>query len=84
MQATQLFLLRAHRIRGIDVIASAETSQVDKRLRRLCGALSNSLDLDHWKFELRIKEAISGTDASFAMLCQSAEALVSLVRILAV
>lgn len=80
MQATQLFLLRAHRIRGIDVVASAETAQVDSRLTRLCGALSSSLELDHWKFEPRIKESISASDASFATLCQAAEALVSMVR----
>lgn len=80
MQATQLFLLRAHRIRGVDLVATSETAQVDSRLHRLCGALSSSLELDNWKFDNRIKESISGSDASFAMLCQAAEALVSLVR----
>eukprot|EP00892_Ulva_mutabilis_P005543 jgi/Ulvmu1/3360/UM156_0017.1 len=78
MQATQLFLLRVHRIRGVELVASAETAQVDSRLHRLCGALSSSLELDNWKFDKRIKEAISGSDASFATLCQAAEALVSL------
>lgn len=52
---------------------------VDKRLRQLYKALSGSLDLEHWKFEPAIKEAIAGSDQSFARLCQAAEGLASLV-----
>lgn len=52
---------------------------VDKRLRQLYKALSSSLELEHWKFEPVIKEAIAGSDQSFARLCQAAEGLASLV-----
>jgi Holliday junction resolvasome RuvABC endonuclease subunit len=79
MQASQLFLLRAYRNRGIDLIRTNDVEMVDKRLQQLYKALASSLELEHWKFELAIKDAIAGSDQSFARLCQAAEGLASLV-----
>jgi hypothetical protein len=80
LQATQMFLLRAFSKKGLDLMASADVEAVDLRLATLCRALGGSLELQHWKFEDAIKKAILGTDETFAVLCQAAEPLSSLVR----
>lgn len=79
MQASQLFLLRACRNKGLAIVSLDDVEIVDKRLRQLYKALSSSLELEHWKFEPVIKAAIAGSDQSFARLCQAAEGLASLV-----
>lgn len=65
----------------MDLVASADIEAVDLRLATLCRALSSSLELQHWKFEDTIKTAIAGTDEAFAVLCQAAEPIASLVRL---
>lgn len=82
MQAAQLFLLRACRNKGLAIVSLDDVETVDKRLRQLYKALSSSLELEHWKFDHAIKEAIAGSDQSFARLCQAAEGLASLVLLL--
>lgn len=79
MQASQLFLLRACRNKGLAIVSLDDVEIVDKRLRQIYKAMSSSLELEHWKFEPAIKEAIAGSDQSFARLCQAAEGLASLV-----
>lgn len=80
VQATQMFLLRVYSKKGLDLVGSADIEAVDLRLATLCRALSASLDLQHWKFDDKIKAAISGVDEAFARLCQAAEPLAALVR----
>lgn len=63
----------------LQLVGSAEIEAVDLRLGTLCRALSSSLELEHWKFDSSIKEAISGGDDSFARLCAATQPLAELV-----
>lgn len=74
-----MFLMRVYTKKGLDLVGSADVEAVDLRLATLCRALSTSLELQHWKFEDKIKTAITGVDEAFAKLCQAAEPLASMV-----
>jgi hypothetical protein len=74
-----MFFLRTFTKKGLQLVGSAEIEAVDLRLGTLCRALSSSLELEHWKFEASIKEAISNGDDSFAHLCAAAQPLADLV-----
>lgn len=81
LQVTQTFLLRTIRKRDLDLIGSPAVLQMDTRLQSLSRALATSLELQHWKFDDKVKAAIASSAASFAELCQAAEPLTVLVRL---
>jgi hypothetical protein len=77
-----MFLMRVYTKKGLDLVGSADVEAVDLRLATLCRALGRSLELQHWKFEEKLKRAIVGVDQGFANLCQAAEPLAAMVRLL--